>query len=353
MIVKGPLLNAVLAIPILMGVAGSTALILRASERAGRLVAEADRLRWESPPVEGPTTGLKAKVRFLLRNKGDRSVTISKVESGCGCTVVDTRQRSVGRGQTVAIQATGTPLASGERTVPITVYTDSPVTPVVALFLTMKTSRTPPFLLSVDGNLDLDDAEPERGTSTLTVLTIEKPGDSRPPLVSPSLDGLDVEFEGSTSTPFDESGTLQARYTYKVSFRESPCGTVSGSIVVTDPWTRNETRNVLVTYQIHRGFTVVPNVARISTESREPKGFSFFVVPGPAADVASLSIEPLTGHTGCHQISRKPFGPGRDRLVCELMPSAEWLSRPHECGVVVRNESGLERTLPIRPEGRP
>ena len=246
---------------------------------AGQLVASKFEAVWKSPPHREAITGLKAKIEVPLWNRGGATVEITAVESGCGCTTPTVQPASIPPGGRAVLTAIGTPLSSGERSVAITVRTDSPPTPELRFSLKMISDRLPPFLLGVAGDFaDIDGSSPHDSREFL-VQTVEAGAAGKIPLIQTDLPFLQIMPLVITATPYDEAGLIQRSYRHQVDFRKRPpSGSFTGRIWAIDPWTLVPGGGVLVSHRANDSITVVPPTLTIAPSSTDPVTRRFLAV---------------------------------------------------------------------------
>jgi hypothetical protein len=142
----------------------------------GKLVALNYSAVWRSPPIRSGAPRLRAEATFSLVNRGRAAVHVTSLESGCGCTTPRITPTTVQPDGTALVTAIGTPLSSGERTVAITVHTDSPLSPEIVLHFKMVTDRLPPFITEVAGDFAYDASYSTDEARDFIVNTVESDG---------------------------------------------------------------------------------------------------------------------------------------------------------------------------------
>jgi hypothetical protein len=195
-------------------------------------------------------------------------VTVTSVESGCGCTKPTVEPRVVQPGGlcVVKFQATGLPV--GERVVPLTVHTTSPKTPTVPLVLRIIGSRRPPFVLQVTG--DLTSLQPGRTDDprTITVITVETSPTPTVPRVTTDLPFITFDTpEISPTEPYTVEGTMTRRYRFPVRLTAAPSELrFAGTAYVEDPWDSSRRVPLRIQGEKRESIRLVPSPLRLGAD---------------------------------------------------------------------------------------
>jgi len=139
-------------------------------------------------------------------------------------------------GASASVDVSATPFPVGERTVAITLNTDSPVTPKIHLQLRMIGSRRPPFLLAVDGSLAFSRRGGPDESLAVSVFTIEPSRRDGEPVIRSDIPALIFERVGLEEKPWNDPGLFQRRYLFRARLQGGPTGTISGTASIADPW---------------------------------------------------------------------------------------------------------------------
>jgi hypothetical protein len=206
------------------------------------LVVEKPVVTWRGKSFkEGGSIDDGISAIFEGRNVGRSSIRILSTESGCGCAQPIVEPTVVKPGQTCRISVQATPFPLGEKSVPITLRTDSKKTPTILLTLQMLGSQPPPFLLTIVGDLTFDGLD-ELNVESREVELISIENASSPPSAFPQLQS-DLPFVKFSSIaeetkPYLIPEAVQRRFKYRVSLDASalPGGTFVGNVWVNDPW---------------------------------------------------------------------------------------------------------------------
>jgi len=211
-------------------------------------------ITWKSPTSSGPFKAEHAEVTFVLDNVGGQVVRILSIKSDCGCTkpVADPLVVEPG-GLTKIVAKMMTPV-SGRRNVPILVYTDSTASPELRLTAQIVSTRRPPFMHSVTGDLHFRGKFSLELSRDLFVVTFETGGPTVEPVLSSDLPFLKIQSagvsdstdDGSSADDSDTGGPVLVRTRrYLVGFAEKPPGpSFTGTIVVADPYHTTADRQI-------------------------------------------------------------------------------------------------------------
>lgn len=214
--------------------------------KPGELVVEESELSW--PPEDDR---LKATpLQYRLKNSGSTDVRIKRIVSGCGCTVPSLTKTLVRPGEMceVLVPPLRTEIVSAERVVPITLFTDSPLTPQVALSLRLVDRRPPPFLVTAGGTVTFHDPSPGK-TTQFAVKTVEEfhSEPSAPDVTSPDpyiqLKYLDIEQQQTER----DARVVYRTYKYAAELIDPlPSDNFHSAIRVRDPFAPGHEISVLV-----------------------------------------------------------------------------------------------------------
>lgn len=218
------------------------------SPEPGRLVPENDPVVWDARRADSSTKAQPAAM-FRVRNSGETPVQIRSIRSGCDCAVPRVEPKIVPPGGSAVVEVVSEPPEFGERTVVVTLVTDSPVTPEIPLHLRLKGQEreSDSHLLRAGGDLtymgDWSPAEPRR----LIATTVQSPGDHQPPEVICDLPFLAFELidldEMISTTP----SIAFRNYTYQARFTAPPpAGRFHGEVIVIDPWNPTKQKTIKI-----------------------------------------------------------------------------------------------------------
>ena len=214
----------------------------------GLLIARQGLAVWEAPANAPRDASMVAKGEFELVNQGTSTVRVVDVKSDCGCAVpvITTRIVEPGRSAFVSVSATVVPYLS--RDLGINVQTDSSIAPDVFLRLRVVGNQRPPLLLDASGDLSFVGVLSTDEQREMTVITVEREGESKTPTISSDLPFLRFEEGGKEAVPQGGDLRLLKRSYWVGLSRTPPAGTSAGSVTVTDPWDsrNNKALNVFV-----------------------------------------------------------------------------------------------------------
>ena len=262
--------------------------------RPGELIAKDRVLAWSSP-VEKTFRTLDldaARAKFRLENVGGRSVRILDVQTTCGCTTPEIEPKVVNPGEIRLVEVRATPLQIGEKSVDITITTDSPVSPEVVLTLRIIGSRRGPYMFEVQGDLNFPAGTTGDDVRFVLVNQIEE-AKSRPtpPFVKNELKFVQIsnpelELEGPSSAP----GMVHRRYVCKAKKRMADGDpSQSGRISVVDPWDPDHVETAHVHCEASVPIRVSPSRAILAVQNgtggqRPSRGSSW-----PLANLSRIS----------------------------------------------------------------
>ncbi len=280
----------------------------------GHLVAKEPLILWQSPIVELGHPLIDAKAKFQLANTGGRLVNIVSVESGCGCTKPVPSATAIGPGRSISLDVEGSPFIIGDRTVPITVYTDSAETPTIDLRLRMIGSRKPPFLLDASGELAFLNVERPKLNSTgetrkFVVRMVELESAEKVPSFRLTPASLVVEKVSSETKPYITPGSVVRTHIYQVSFAEPPDDNrIAGTVSVVDPWFEDHVTDLKVYAEIRSRIKAVPSRVELSGAGGMEASAEFLVLNNGTELITAdqyhidaekpLSVEPIMANGG-------------------------------------------------------
>ena len=209
----------------------------------GEIVVSPLTQEWSSPAKV--TKAADNVVKYLIKNNGERPVTIQKLRYSCGCVKATVNPQILSPFGTAELLVQPTTLLAGERNVGFTLETDSPVTPAVFARLIIHGSRKPPYLVHVQGdlgNLSYSESGNANSSRSFTIETVELSGS--PQMAFEPRCGLDcLRIEPGEVTERSEkssSSYLSRTYNYSVRVAAVPRDQVFvGEIQVVDPWESN------------------------------------------------------------------------------------------------------------------
>ncbi len=309
--IRAILVATIAAVGVILAVIGW---MNRPSSLPGQLVADEPMIVWQSPIVELGQPLAQAKAKFRLMNSGGRLVNILSVGSGCGCAKPVPSATVIGPGQSITLDVEGSPFPIGDRTIPITVHTDSAATPSVDLRLRMLGSRTPPFLLDATGELAFLNVERANlalagETRRFTVRMIELDSAEREPSFRVTPPGLVVEKVSSQARPYITPGSVVRTHVYNVSFAEPPIESrIAGMVSVVDPWFAEHVTDLKVYAEIRSRIRAVPAWVELSNEGGPESSAEFLVLTNEPDSVPidqyrveaeqPWRVEPITANGG-------------------------------------------------------
>jgi hypothetical protein len=172
----------------------------------GELYAEQTRIEMQGSGDQ-PDSIRGGKASFSILNIGGTTVTVSSVESGCGCTKASIEPSIIEPGKTAIVTAdvSASALIGAERTVSIGVLNDSQAAPRLNLEIHIADTRKAPFLGGVFG--DLVFLDPEVGEEReIEVHTFEPNGAESTPIVASDIPCISFEMSGIVEKPYELDG---------------------------------------------------------------------------------------------------------------------------------------------------
>ena len=232
-----------------------------------------------------------------------------KTESGCGCATPMIAPTTIGPGEKCTVRVRGRGFPIGEKTVPITLHTDSTAEPKVVLELRMIGSRKPPFLLEVSADLGYLGEISREGTRELTAIVIEGERPTKAPIPRSDLPFLAFEPTGVKTAPYVEPGTFYHTYRYSVKFTAAPPDDVFvGSVTVGDPWEAGHIERINVQGAPIPLLRVIPSRPSLSVEKGRASRAraNFAIVAEESTD--RLVVTPEDGPASLFVVERAASG---------------------------------------------
>ena len=309
-------LSLLVGVTSLLTCAALVARSIQVRPKLGKLVAVRSMITWNSPSVREGIHSMRARVNFPLLNEGRSAVHIISVESACGCTTPTVRPTEIGPGG-AGLSAVGTPLTSGERTVVMTIHTDSPLTPEVIVRLKMVSNRLPPFIVGVAGDFAYTDGYGSDVSRDLVVTAIERGPPGKAPRVLSDLPFL--SFSGPTvqECPYDESTLLLRTYTFRVAFHNGiPTDSFAGRIWAVDPWTGANAEGVLAFHRATPAIVIAPKSVSLNFDPGEG-ACSARIAVITKTEMPLLVVEPASDSEALHvsEVVAKSAGRSRTFLI--------------------------------------
>ena len=198
---------------------------------------------------------------FRVVNRGGSIVQINAVKSGCDCAVPRVEPKIVEPGAVAVVEIVPEPPEFGERTVVVTLVTDSPVTPEVPLRLQMKAREHDgeSYLLRAGNPLvymgDWSPDEPRQIIAT----TVQAPGEEKPPQVTCDLPFLKFELIDVVEKTSTDPSVAFRNYTYRPTFTSyPPQGRFEGQAKVLDPWNHERSQIIRIHGQTPEPLQIIP-----------------------------------------------------------------------------------------------
>lgn len=167
-----------------------------------------------------PRTAKQFSLR--VRNSGGKPLTIIKIESHCGCTVVSMPAgRYIAPNEGAEISVRATPPAFGEKRTSVDIYTNSPVTPVLRASLLLKGAPlTVPHATIIPDVITITGRPATTETINVVISTAE--ARSATPWISslrPQDPSLTTELRGMKDQVGLSAATVQREYTFELAAR--------------------------------------------------------------------------------------------------------------------------------------
>jgi hypothetical protein len=240
--------------------------------------------------------GVPVELVFRLPNRGTADLRLDHVKSSCGCTVAVVSERDVAPGAAGRVAVTlDTAALAGRTTKTVSVYTNDPDAPVIALSVTgqvaadLIVSPTPLYLGHVRrGDPARREATivPGRAGATYTVERVEHTNPAIRARLERRADGpgqrLIVELDpGMPLGRFNETLTLHTTSPREPTIALSVLGSVEGDLIVLPPQ---------VTFGVMRGGAPAERDLYLRNRGPRPVAVTRVVVP---EQVASYSLRAL------------------------------------------------------------
>ena len=202
----------------------------------GELVPTKNNMIWRTS-IDGHSHASFANLVFPIVNKGGRRVRVLSVESACGCAVPQVESTVLGPHQSGRVVVSARAPELGEKSVQITLNTDSLENPHLYLYFTLISEKRAPYILKVDGDVTFTGAFSHRDTREVRVDTIENAGPAVRPTVTSSIAELAIAFRSMSELPYIINGTLHRTYLYDIKLvSDAWASSKSGDIKVVSPW---------------------------------------------------------------------------------------------------------------------
>jgi hypothetical protein len=267
-----------------------------ATRTPGRIEADEATIVWTGPQGSSHNRAGNAEVSFVIRNVGGQPVQILEIKSGCGCAAPEVTSKKLLAGQRAEVRVSAIPPAIGERAVPITLETDSPVTRTVDLVLKMSATRKPPFLLRLSGVLAYlaDDWKKEtREFEAITFVTSDTP--HIVPVVTCDLPFIKIEPDDVVEEAQRTGEAIQRNHRYRITVTADPgVSHFSGTVKAVDPWDPSHVETLPIHGEIRRPVRWVPSVVRLQIDGSntvDPVG----LVISTLSDCPNLRVVPEPG----------------------------------------------------------
>lgn len=237
--------------------------------RPGRLIAEVDTLTLAPPSKLPGGGGYDSSATFRVANSGGSPVTIRDVLSGCDCAVARVDPRVITPGSTGVVEVKGKPSDKVDRTVMVTLLTDSPETPEVRLKIRRqgRDQLTPPYLMTAYGDLTYNGTLSDIDTREITVLTAQETGHLEEARVISSLPFLRIDLRSSVGKQTTEPAISIVKHVYSVRLTSPPHNAFQGEVTIEDPWNESRHQQIMVFGDLHEPFVVSPPRLLLSRES--------------------------------------------------------------------------------------
>jgi hypothetical protein len=315
----------------------------------GMLVARQTSQVWRSPEVkDGRKPPNRAEVRFTFKNRGSTDVNVLSVSSGCGCATPTIHPRCIRPGQEGVMNVSAMPPTLGERTVSFVIKTDSKRTPELPFQLRMISSREPPFILSVKGDLTFAGNFKLDETRDFRVHTVVTKQHGEQPIISADLPFLKIGLANMVTQDYDKPDTLQCSYRYSVRLTKIPVDeTVTGTVTITDPWDPSLVRQLPVYIHVAQDLVVSPATLTLNLRSPTDTETTTTFLVKRNSDRGTIHIDEVTKTTPRFVIHESDLSSdGRVKVVSvRLAPDTAVSGGDHE--LIVRTDSGTRRVVPI------
>jgi hypothetical protein len=257
--------------------------------KQGSLTVQMPTLVWPPETPSGtPLTTPPKTARFIINNTGGRPVRILSIESGCGCAKPKVEPATIAPGNSgrVIVDFKETSLNAGDRTIPIALFTDSPITHRVNMYLQLEDTRKPPFVFAFSGDLIYQNPRIE-DTREVRIDTVELLTEKHNPTVRSNLAFLRIDLKSIQDKKHPkQENTVVRSYVYTVSFASPPpMESFQGTVSAQDPFYLDRTLTLNVFGEITPAVRVTPARAILRIGSH--------ISSNPEAQFMVLSIKPL------------------------------------------------------------
>ena len=346
-----PTIVAGIGLLIIGGSACSRTYLARTAQ-PGKLVARNKLVTWRSP-VEEVFRVLStdaASAKFEVENVGGAPVHVVAVETTCGCVSSSVKPEIIPPGTIAAVEVRATPLQVGEKTVSITLRTDSPATPKVELQLHIVGSRCPPFFATAGGELSFLDGFSLAETRELLAYNVEmvnaKP---TPPLVKVDLPFLEI----GPAKLLEESrspgpGSCNRKYGYELKMTAAPpTDRYAGEVTVTDPWDSRHVERIRFHGENRPPIRTVPSRITLRIPNRDGQGAEAKLLVMAKESVTDLLVEVEGGGKPPLNVERVSSSLG-EKLTTYSIALRPGAAREGDYNLLVGRSSSPDRlTVPV------
>jgi len=315
----------------------------------GMLVARQSSQVWRSPEVkEGRKPPIRAEVRYTFTNRGATDVNILSVSSGCGCATPTIHPNRIRPGQEGFMDVSAMPPTLGERTVAFVLKTDSARTPELPFQLRMISSRRPPFILTVKGDLTFAGDFKSDETRDFFVQAVVTKQDDKQPIITTDLPFLKIDMVDIGTQSYNEPGILFLRYRYAVRLKEIPTDeTVSGTVTITDPWDPSLINQLQVYIRPARDLLVTPSTLTLNLRSpTDSETAATFLVKRNFA-AGAIHVQEVSEATPLFAIRESDFNSDARVKVVSVRLAANRSITTGDHKLVIRTDSDARRVLPV------
>lgn len=320
-----------------------------AVQAPGMLVARQPTQVWRSPEVEeGRTPPTRAEVRYTFTNRGATDVNVLSVSSGCGCATPTIHPNRIRPGQDGYMDVSAMSPAIGERTVSFVIKTDSTRTPELPFQLRMISSRKPPFILAVKGDLTFAGDFNRKESRDFFVYAVVTKEHHKEPIISSDLPFLKIDVTKESTKPYDGPDTLLKTYHYSVRLEEIPTDeTVGGIVTITDPSDTSLVNQLQVYIHPAHDLLVTPSTLTLNLRSPTDTETSATFLVKRNSPSSTIHIEEVTSSTPVFEIDESDLNAtNRVKLVSVRLAEKQSITAgDHE--LIVRSDSERQRSLPV------
>lgn len=266
----------------------------------GEILAET-RVFEDIPPEQAGQPSYDTNAIFTFKNEGGTPVKILGLGKSCGCAEPNVTPTTLGPGEQGTLRVKALRPSMGDRTVQITMETDSPITPILTFEVRSGSLQQPPFIQNVSGSLVFRDEEQARSGLPFEVIAVQREEDDR--VIEPkcNIPGARIDaIETINKQHWRSTDIVLRNYKFRLRFeRNIPFTECIGEVGIPELWDGGLTQTLLVRCIPEPDLRVAPSQilirwgksARVFVRCRDPEWNIRTFVDPPGGVLTVESIE--------------------------------------------------------------